>query len=55
MVYAGHNIYLFQDDIEPMWEDKANASGGALSLMFEKTKSDRVWEDLLLAFISDDS
>jgi hypothetical protein len=38
-----------------MWEDKSNASGGALSLMFEKAKSDRVWEDLLLSFISDSS
>lgn len=53
--YAGHNLYLFEDGIEPMWEDKHNASGGALSLMFEKSKSDRVWEDLLLAFISDSS
>lgn len=26
-----------------------------MSLMFEKGKSDRIWEDLLLAFISDGS
>jgi hypothetical protein len=50
-----HNLYLFDDAIEPMWEDKANASGGALSLMFEKNKSDRIWENLLLAFVSDSS
>lgn len=35
-----------------MWEDPANTTGGALALMFDKHKADRLWEDALIALIT---
>ena len=44
-------LYLFQDTIKPVWEDDANLNGGTFVLRFDKGKSDKVWEDMLLAYL----
>ena len=49
---VGSYIYLFQDHVKPVWEDSHNKHGGAFVLRFEKLKSDRLWEDILLGFVS---
>ena len=43
--------HLFQEGIEPMWEDPANKEGGRWYAWFQKGYSNRLWEDLLLAII----
>jgi translation initiation factor 4E len=49
---VGSYIYLFQEGIKPVWEDKRNSQGGAFVLRFEKAKCNRLWEDILLGYIS---
>ncbi len=44
------NLFLFKDGIKPEWEDAANCQGGALIIRFHKSKSDMIWENLLLQF-----
>jgi hypothetical protein len=51
---VGSYIYLFQEGIKPVWEDKNNSQGGAFVLRFEKAKCNRLWEDILLGFVSAD-
>lgn len=50
----GHDtyFYLFKADIKPVWEDPQNQQGGAFVLRFLKDKSDKVWEDIVLAFVA---
>jgi translation initiation factor 4E len=48
----GSYIYLFQQGVKPVWEDPRNRHGGAFVLRFERPKCDRLWEDILLGFIS---
>lgn len=48
----GSYIYLFKEEVTPAWEDEHNKNGGAFVLRFEKSKSNRVWEDILLSYIS---
>lgn len=38
-----------------MWEDPANSTGGALALMFDKHRADRLWQDALIALITSKS
>jgi hypothetical protein len=35
-----------------VWEDELNKNGGAFVLRFERIKCNRLWEDVLLGFIS---
>ncbi|CAM6005526.1 unnamed protein product [Sphagnum balticum] len=49
---VGSYIYLFQENVKPVWEDDFNRNGGAFVLRFEKPKCDRLWEDILLGFIA---
>ena len=46
---------MFVDGVQPLWEDAANKTGGALSILFEKDKTNRIWEDILLSFIDGNS
>lgn len=48
----GSYIYLFKDNIKPVWEDENNKNGGAFVLRFEKSKCNRLWENILLGYIS---
>lgn len=48
----GSYIYLFQEKIKPIWEDERNKNGGSFVLRFEKSKCNRLWEDILLGFVS---
>lgn len=48
----GSYIYLFKQKVKPVWEDDLNKNGGAFVLRFEKAKINRLWQDILLGFIS---
>ena len=48
----GSYIYLFKKTVKPVWEDDGNKNGGAFVLRFSKDKSNRLWEDILLGFLS---
>ena len=43
--------HLFQEGIQPLWEDEANKAGGRWHVWFQKGYSNRLWEDILLATI----
>ena len=45
-------FYCFKEDVKPVWEDPANENGGAFVLRFEQAHCNKVWEDLLLAFVA---
>ena len=45
------SIYFFRDGITPTWEDASNKNGGSFILRFEKSKCDKIWEDVLLSLI----
>lgn len=49
---VGACIYLFKEGVKPEWEDAHNVNGGSFVLRFEKSKVNRLWEDVLLALIS---
>eukprot|EP00796_Vickermania_ingenoplastis_P011643 gene11643-8027_t len=40
--------YLFRDDIDPKWEDDANAGGGMLRVSMGESRVDEAWELLLM-------
>jgi translation initiation factor 4E len=52
---VGSCLYLFKEGIKPVWEDEHNVNGGSFVLRFERVKCNRLWEDILLAFISADA
>ena len=41
------------DGIKPMWEDEANLHGGRWTLRVAKGYANKLWEDLILAFIGE--
>ena len=47
------DYYLFQEGVQPMWEDEANKRGGRLLLRVQKHASPRAFEDLCLAVIGE--
>ncbi|CDF39762.1 Translation initiation factor eIF4, subunit E, type 2, partial [Chondrus crispus] len=47
------DYYLFQEGVQPMWEDDANKRGGRLLLRVQKHASPRAFEDLCLAVIGE--
>jgi hypothetical protein len=49
------NIYLFRDGVHPSWEAPENKGGGCLKLKLKKARSNRQWEDILLAIINPDN
>ena len=49
---VGSYIYLFKENVKPVWEDEHNENGGAFILRFEKSKCNRLWEDILLGYVS---
>jgi translation initiation factor 4E len=50
--YSGSYIYLFRKGIKPIWEDKANVGGGSFVILADKAKANKMWEDVLLSFIT---
>lgn len=51
-LYLGSYLYLFRKGIKPIWEDKANLNGGSFVILTEKPRANKMWEDVLLAFIT---
>lgn len=50
---SGGSFMLFQDNIEPKWEHKANKNGGTFYLKIKKKYINKFWEDLALGFIGE--
>mmetsp|Transcript_10733 Transcript_10733/g.15699 ORF Transcript_10733/g.15699 Transcript_10733/m.15699 type:complete len:249 (+) Transcript_10733:25-771(+) len=46
-------LYLFKENIRPMYEDEANAHGGKLSLLVSSEFSTFIWERLVFSMVSD--
>jgi len=49
----GTIIHLFLEGVKPMWEDENHKEGGGWSLRISKGFANKVWEDLVLAFIGE--
>ena len=48
----GCEFFLFKKDIKPMWEHEANHNGGRFLIVLKKNiNSNKIWEDILIAFI----
>lgn len=47
------DYYLFQEGVQPMWEDEANKRGGRLVIRVQKNASPKAFEDLCLAVIGE--
>lgn len=47
------DYYVFQEGVQPMWEDEANKRGGRLTIRVVKSASPRAFEDLCLALIGE--
>jgi hypothetical protein len=44
---------FFQEGIRPMWEDSGNSNGSRFMLRVKKEYANRIWEDLIIAFLGD--
>ncbi|CAD8144558.1 unnamed protein product [Paramecium octaurelia] len=51
----GAQFFLFQEQIQPVWEDPQNMNGGRLILRVKRGFENRVWEELILHYLSDDN
>lgn len=47
------DVYLFLENVQPMWEDEANEGGGQFMLRFKPPYAGKFWEDLLIGFIGE--
>lgn len=47
------DYYVFQEGVQPMWEDEANKRGGRLTVRVRKEASPRAFEDLCLALVGE--
>eukprot|EP01099_Mayorella_cantabrigiensis_P003465 TRINITY_DN265_c0_g2_i1.p1 TRINITY_DN265_c0_g2~~TRINITY_DN265_c0_g2_i1.p1 ORF type:complete len:259 (-),score=45.67 TRINITY_DN265_c0_g2_i1:362-1138(-) len=47
------DYHLFKRGIKPMWEDKANVSGGKWIVRLPKGMASRSWEDLIIAMMGE--
>ncbi|XP_023650642.1 eukaryotic translation initiation factor 4E type 2-like [Paramormyrops kingsleyae] len=51
---TGHSdFHLFKEGIKPMWEDKANRSGGKWIIRLRKGLASRFWENIILAMLGE--
>lgn len=42
---------MFKANVKPVWEDPNNVNGGSFVLRFDKSKGDKIWEDVALGFV----
>ena len=47
----GTELFLFAEEIKPLWEDPINTNGGKVSIRLKKDFSSIIWEEIILAFI----
>lgn len=50
---GGCEIYLFKENIRPLWEDERNLEGGSFFLHIKKTFANKIWENLLMSVVSE--
>jgi len=46
-------VYLFKENIKPLWEDEKNIGGGSFFLHIKKTFANKIWENLLISVVSE--
>lgn len=51
----GAQVLIFVHGIHPIWEDKANVDGGRFVVRAKKGFGNKIWEDLLLSYVLDES
>ena len=52
----GSEFFLFKKGIKPLWEDAANNGGGRFFISIKRsTMANKIWEDLLLAYLLTDA
>ena len=51
---TGSKLFLFQGNIRPVWEDEMNKNGGRFYFKVKQDQSDQLWQELCLAYISED-
>lgn len=49
----GTELFLFAQEIKPLWEDPNNTNGGKVSIRLRKNFSSIIWEEIIFAFIGD--
>eukprot|EP00331_Platyophrya_macrostoma_P010750 CAMPEP_0176425692 /NCGR_PEP_ID=MMETSP0127-20121128/11525_1 /TAXON_ID=938130 /ORGANISM="Platyophrya macrostoma, Strain WH" /LENGTH=184 /DNA_ID=CAMNT_0017806871 /DNA_START=37 /DNA_END=591 /DNA_ORIENTATION=+ len=50
---AGSEINVFQENIQPMWEDETNKNGGRFVMRIKTVYANRFWEELMMSFIGE--
>ena len=50
---SGCEINLFQEGIQPMWEDEANKGGARFILRIKPNYANKFWEELLIGYIGE--
>ncbi|MES1921865.1 hypothetical protein MHBO_003400 [Bonamia ostreae] len=51
-IINNHDIFLFKENVKPMWEDPANEKGGHWTFMLKKNKRiSECWEKLVMAVV----
>lgn len=50
---GGCEVYLFKENIRPLWEDEKNIDGGSFFLHIKKTFANKIWENLLISVTSE--
>lgn len=50
---GGCEVYLFKENIRPLWEDEKNIDGGSFFLHIKKTFANKIWENLLMSVVSE--
>lgn len=49
----GTQLFLFQSEVKPFWEDPYNKNGGRFIFRVKKNFANRIWEELLVSFIGE--
>lgn len=50
---SGSEINVFQENIQPMWEDETNKGGGRFIMRVKPVYANRFWEELIISFIGE--
>jgi len=51
---TGKHYFIMKNDINPIWEDKVNVSGGCWSFKVNDNMASELWEDLSILLVSNE-